>query len=213
MNTPTRTTLSLLFLCLICNDSRAVAPCESFDDIKIAQTQAADEVKVGLNKQRMTTLDSVVSTPQSAKDAGCLDGILGVNLGVFTVDFANLWAPLYDQFKSDLLSQACAAATDYVNQQTAQLTASLDTPFGSISLTQGSAISDWQSVVRTDVQLSNVELTNQISTGVLGAIPLPVASTAVANKVTTSEVSAVVDKITISGNLKTALDVNSLWGN
>jgi hypothetical protein len=184
-------------------------------DPTVAEKQQAEieGLMVGLNKNAKSTIDAVVSAPQDAIDSGCLDGILGLDLSVFSIDLTNLWGPLYDQMKSDLLSQACAAATDYVNQQTAQLTASLDTPFGSISLTQGSAISDWQSVVRTDVQLSNVELTNQISTGVLGAIPLPVASTAVANKVTTSEVSAVVDKITISGNLKTALDVNSLWGN
>lgn len=179
----------------------------------VAEQQREDvsQLMADLNTDAKSVVDQVVSAPQDAIDSGCLGGILGLDLSVFSVDLTNLWAPLYSQFKQQLLSQACSAATDYVNSQTAQLATTLNTPLGGVSLTQGTAITDWQSVVRTDVTLSNTELNNKITTGLLGDIPATSASTRTPSRVTTNEVSEVVDKITPTGGVKGGLDVINFW--
>lgn len=179
----------------------------------VAEQQREDvsQLMADLNTDAKSVVDQVVSAPQDAIDSGCLGGILGLDLSVFSVDLTNLWAPLYSQFKQQLLSQACSAATDYVNSQTAQLATTLNTPLGGVSLTQGTAITDWQSVVRTDVTLSNTELNDKITTGLLGDIPATSASTRTPSRVTTNEVSEVVDKITPTGGVKGGLDVINFW--
>lgn len=177
------------------------------------QRSQIDALMANLNTDAKNVVDTVVSAPQDAIDSGCLDGILGLDLSVFSVDLTNLWGPLYDQFKNQLLSQACSAATDYVNSQTAQLATTLNTPLGGVSLTQGSAITDWNSVVRSNVTLSNTELNNRITTGLLGDIPTQTPSTTAPTQINSSEVSEITDKITPAGDVKTALDLKSLWGN
>lgn len=191
----------------------SATPCPPQVDVEAAQDAAVAQHKADVNTSAKSAIDSIISSPLSAKDAGCLDGILGLDLSFFAVDALDLWGPLYDQFKNQLLSQACSAATDYVNSQTAQLTASLSGPLGGVTITQGSSISDWQSVVRADVTLSNTELNNRITTGVLGDVPAIPANNQAPTVINSGDLSEVVDRISPAGDVKTGLDIMSLWGN
>lgn len=206
-----RTASACIFMLPIASHSATTCPNPA--DIIAAQNAATDTHITNINSAAKTVLDSIVSTPQTAKDAGCLDGILGLDLQLFAVDITNIWGPLYNQFKQQLLSQACSAATDYVNAQTAQLTGKLSGTLGGITITRGTAITDWQSVVRSDVNLSSAALTNLISTGTLGEVPPSVGSTRTASRVTTNEESEVVDKISPFEDIKSVINSIDFWSN
>jgi len=128
-----------------------------------------------MNQSAKEVADTVISEPQSAEDAGCLSDVQGIDLSLFTVDLLNVWGALYDTIKDQIISGTCDAATNYINQQSGQLDTNLEAPFGlgSISISQSSAIDDWQSVVTSDVELDNTELVTKVTTDTLGQVPPP----------------------------------------
>lgn len=188
-------------------------------NISIAQTiaeqqkQKVDELLAQMNQSAKEVADDVISDPQNALDAGCLSGIQGIDLSVFSVDFTNIWGALYNNVKDSILNSACSAATDWVNNQTAALETQLQMPFGlgGITVTQGTAISEWQSKSTTDVQMTNAELNTKVTTGTLGKVPPPANVSAPAKKATSNQDTPTHNKKTWEGKIEDALDVQTLF--
>ena len=144
---------------------------DSATSIAAQQKEQLEYVIADINASAKTVVDTVVSEPQKAIDGGCLSNIQGIDLSVMSVDPTDIWGAVYSSIKDNLLSMACSAATDWANEQTAQLDLVLETDIGNIELGQGSRISDWQSVQRTDVELSNDEVAEKVTTETLGDLP------------------------------------------
>ena len=177
------------------------------------QKQQVQMLLADMNQSAKEVADNVISEPQSAMDAGCLSSIQGVDLGVFTVDYTNIWGAIYNSLKDQIVNSACDASSNWVNSQTAALDSTLQMPFGmgSISVTQGSTINDWQSALSTDVEMDSTELATQVTTDTLGQVPAPgIVSNAVkkanANKTTPGH-----NKKDWEAELEDMLDVKQLW--
>ena len=96
----------------------------SFSGYCLATPSIADQQKAqvqtllaDMNQSAKDVADTVISNPQNAIDAGCLSGIQGVDLSVFTIDFTNIWGAIYTTVKDKIVNQACTASTDWVNNQ------------------------------------------------------------------------------------------------
>lgn len=183
------------------------------DTIAEQQAEQIEQILVDMNQSAKEVADTVISDPQNAIDAGCLDDIQGIDLSVFTVDFTNIWGPLYQQIKDQLINAACSASTDWVNQQTAMLDGTLTAPLGlgSISISQGSAVDEWQSVVATDVEMDSAELIDQVSTDTLGKIPGVGTIGGSTNRVSSQKQTPSSDKSEYEAKIKEMLDVKQLW--
>jgi len=177
------------------------------------QTEQINQLLVELNKSSKEVADDVISTPQTASDAGCLDGIQGIDLSVFSVDFANIWGALYNTVKDQIVNSVCEASSDWVNDQASVLDTNLEAPLGlgSITIDQGSAINDWQSVVTADVELSNAELATQVTTDTLGQVPAPSIVSGAIKKAETSEQTPGHDKEQLEEELENMLDIGTLF--
>jgi hypothetical protein len=177
------------------------------------QKKKVDELLAQMNQSAKKVADDVISNPQNALDAGCLSGIQGIDLSVFSVDFTNIWGALYKNLKDSILNGACSAATDWVNNQTAALETQLQLPFGlgGITVTQGTAISEWQSKTSTDVQMTNAELNSKVTTGTLGKVTPPANVSGTPKKASTNQDTPIHNKKSWEDKIKDALDVQTLF--
>lgn len=192
----------------------ALTPSISFGQtIAEQQKQKVDELLAEMNQSAKEVADDVISSPQNALDAGCLSDIQGIDLSVFSVDFTNIWGALYNSAKDSILNGACSAATDWVNNQTAALESQLQMPFGlgGITVTQGTAISEWQSKTTADVEMTNTELNTKVTTGTLGQVPPPGNVSGPPKKATSNQDTPTHNKKTWEGKIKDALDVQTLF--
>lgn len=177
------------------------------------QRQQVQTLLADMNQSAKDVADTVISEPQSAIDAGCLSSIQGIDLSVFSVDFTNIWGALYNTIKDQIVNSACTAATDWVNNQTAALDTTLQAPFGlgSISVSQGSALNDWQSALSTDVEMDNTELATQVTTDTLGTVPPPSVVNGAVNKASANQNTPGHNKEDWENRIEDALDVKQLW--
>jgi len=190
--------------------SNAFAADPSIADQQKAQVQT---LLADMNQSAKDVADTIISDPQNAIDAGCLDGIQGIDLSVFSVDFTNIWGALYGSIKDQIINQACTAATDWVNSQTAALDTTLEAPFGlgSISISQGSALTEWQSALSTDVEMDSTELATQVTTDTLGQVPAPGIVSGAVKKASANQTTPGHDKEEWEEKIEDALDVKQLW--
>ncbi len=181
----------------------------------IAEQQASqvDKILVDMNQSSKEVADTVISNPQKAIDAGCLDGINSIDLSVMTIDWTSTWLAIYLALKDKLMNGICNAAEDWANKQTSMLDEKLEAPIGlgNISVTQGSAIKDWQSVQKTDVELSNQELATKVSTEALGNVPSPVIHNTNNTKASSNKDSPSSDKSKWEEKAEERLNMKSLW--
>ena len=182
-------------------------------DIVGPQREQANRVMVDMNQAAKVVADTVVTDPQSSKDAGCLDGILGIDVSVFTIDPTNALNGAYQTIMNMIKNDACNAATSWVNAQTAALDVSLEAPFGigSIDISQGSTLSDWQNVVSTDVEISNQEIYDKVGSKTLGRVPTHIENTAVANKIAPMGLTPSEDKRSKEAALNDMLSAKQIW--
>lgn len=197
----------LLFVMLYSNVAIAASIAEQ------QQTQISD-ILTDMNQSAKEVADTVISNPQNAIDAGCLNNIMGIDLDVFAVDLTNIWSTIYGTIKSQIVDSACSASNDWVNQQTSVLDQSLEAPMGlgSISISQGSAIDEWQSVSTTDVELNNNEITTHVSTDVLGEVPMPSVINNAPSTVSNSDTSPAQNTNDLEDEMENMLDLGKLWG-
>lgn len=183
------------------------------DSVAEQQRDAVRQIMVALNQSSNEIGQEIFSEPQRASDAGCLDGIKGIDLSVFQVDITSVWAALASAVKDNILNSTCNAASDWANEQTAALETSLDAPFGlgSISLSQGNAIDDWQSVTREDVELSAAELANKVTTGTLGQVAARVIPSPGASEIESNEDTPSADREAIEAEFPQILNFKQLW--
>jgi hypothetical protein len=177
------------------------------------QKQQVQTLLADMNQSAKEVADTVISDPQNAIDAGCLSGIQGIDLSVFSVDFTNIWGALYNSIKDQIVNQACSAATDWVNNQTAALDTQLQAPFGlgSISISQGSALNDWQSALSTDVEMDSTELATKVTTDTLGQVPAPGIVSGAVKKASATQDTPGHNKEDWEEKIEDALDVQTLW--
>lgn len=192
----------------------------SFSGYCLATPSIADQQKAqvqtllaDMNQSAKDVADTVISNPQNAIDAGCLSGIQGVDLSVFTIDFTNIWGAIYTTVKDKIVNQACTASTDWVNNQASALDTTLQAPFGlgSISVSQGSALNDWQSALSADVTMDSTELATKVTTDTLGQVPPPGIVSGAVRKATASQSTPGHDKEMWESKIEDALDVKQLW--
>jgi hypothetical protein len=192
----------------------------SVSNVSVADPSIADQQKeqvqtllADMNQSAKDVADTIISDPQNAIDAGCLDGIQGIDLSVFSVDFTNIWGALYGSIKDQIINQACTAATDWVNSQTAALDTTLEAPFGlgSISVSQGTALTEWQSALSTDVEMDSTELATQVTTDTLGQVPAPGIVSGAVKKATANQTTPGHNKEEWEEKIEDALDVKQLW--
>jgi len=178
------------------------------------QKQQVDTLLADMNQSARDIAYTVISDPQSALDGGCLSSLQGIDLSIFSVDIASIWGALYNITKSQILNQACTATTDWANNQTSALDTTLQAPFGlgSISVSQGSALNDWQSVLSTDVELDNTEIATLVTTKNLGQIPAPGIVSAGVQKASANQTTPGHDKEAWEDRIGEALDLKQLWG-
>lgn len=189
-------------------------PCYSQDaSVSEQQAQAVRQVMVALNRNSNEIGQRIFSEPQRAADAGCLDGIKGIDLSVFRVDFTSAWSALTREIKDQILNGTCSAASDWANDQAAALETSMEAPMGmgSITLSQGSAIGDWQSVTREDVELSEAELNTKVTTGTLGQVPARTIPTPGADPIESTQDTPSSNKETIEAEFPEILKFKQLW--
>ena len=181
----------------------------------VADTQR-DQVSLVLadmNKSAKEVIDTVVRDPQNAIDAGCLDGIMGIDVSVFAIDHTNVLNGVYQTIMNMIKNDVCNAATAWVNAQTAELDITLEAPFGlgSIDISQGSTVSDWQNVVSTDVEISNQEIYDKVGTKTLGRVPTHQENLDVANELAPTGISPSQDKREKEQSLFEMIDVKQIW--
>lgn len=177
------------------------------------QAQAVRDIMVALNQSSNEIGQQIFTEPQRAADAGCLDGIKGIDLSVFRVDITSAWTALTSQIKDQILNGTCSAASDWANDQTAALETSMDAPYGlgNISLTQGNAVTDWQSVTKQDVELTAAELAQKVTTGTLGQVPNRTIPSAAADTIESNENTPSSDKEGLEAEMPQILNFKQLW--
>lgn len=177
------------------------------------QAEAVRQVMVALNRSSNEIGQQIFSEPQRAAEAGCLDGIKGIDLSVFTVDFTSAWSALTREIKDRILNGTCSAASDWANDQTAALETSMEGPMGmgSITLSQGTAIDDWQSVTREDVELSEAELNTKVTTGTLGQVPARTIPTPGVAPIQSTQDTPSSNKEAIEAEFPEILKFKQLW--
>lgn len=189
-------------------------PCFSQDtSVSEQQAEAVRQVMVALNQSSNEIGQQIFSEPQRAADAGCLDGIKGIDLSVFTVDFTSAWSALTREIKDRILNGTCSAAADWANEQAAALETSMEGPMGmgSITLSQGTAIDDWQSVTREDVELSDSELSTKVTTGTLGQVPPRTIPTPGVDPIESTQDTPSSNKEAIEAEFPEILKFKQLW--
>ncbi|MCH9665909.1 MAG: hypothetical protein K0U41_08710 [Gammaproteobacteria bacterium] len=177
------------------------------------QNQAVQEIMVALNQSSNEIGQQIFTEPQRAADAGCLDGIKGIDLSVFRIDITSAWTALTSQIKDQILNGTCSAATDWANEQTTALDTNMDIPYGlgNISLSQGNAVGDWQSVIKQDVEMTSEELSQRVTTGTLGQVPNRTIPSAAADTLGSNENTPSNDKEELEKELPKILNFKQLW--
>lgn len=177
------------------------------------QKEQVQKLLVEMNQSSKELADTIISEPQKAIDAGCLDSIHGIDLSVFTIDFTNIWGALYNSIKDKILNQACDAANTWANSQMAKLNTTLEAPLGlgKITIGQGTAIKDWQSAVTKDVKMDNTELATQVTTDTLGQVPPPGLVSKAVKKAEASQDTPGHNKEDWEAKIKDMLDIKQLW--
>lgn len=177
------------------------------------QNQAVRDIMVALNQSSNEIGQQMFTEPQRASDAGCLDGIKGINLSVFRIDITSAWTALTSQLKDQILNGTCSAATDWANDQTSALETNMDAPYGlgNISLSQGNSVGDWQSVTKQDVEMSAAELARKVTTGTLGQVPNRTIPSAAPDTLKSTENTPSSDKERLESELPKILDFKQLW--
>ncbi len=170
-----------------------------------------------MNNSALEVIDTVTSNPQKAIDSGCLDDIRSIDLSVFTIDLTNIWEPIYATLKDQIFNMVCDAAEQHINNITEKLTFDLQGPFGlsSVSVVQGDAISDWQSVTNSDVQLDSTALVQKVSTKTLGTVPTAAQIDAAVKSLDTHAAADAIrgnDKEKLESQFKQMLDLNTFFG-
>lgn len=177
------------------------------------QADAVRELMIAMNQSSNEIGQQIFTAPQRASDAGCLDGIMSIDLSVFRVDFTSAWSAILGQVKDAILNTTCSAASDWANDQTAALETSMEAPYGlgSISISQGTAIDDWQSVTRESVALSAAELANKVTTGTLGQVPDRTIPSQSPNAIESSQDTPSSDKESMESELPRSFNFRELW--
>jgi len=82
----------------------------------------------------------MLDQPEPAKEQACLDNLMGINLDVFAVNPANIYAGLFDQLMDQIMAMACQAVEDGWNDAASALEADYQLPYdlGGVSLTASS---------------------------------------------------------------------------
>jgi len=142
------------------------------DDMTASEKQ---NEKINLLMESMKTagrerINSIVVTPPSTEELGCLTNIRGIDISVFKVDPLDAWGLLYDQLKKQLYNQVCKGVSDWTNDVNTLVDNALQNPYidYDITLDRTTDSAVWESIPTADVELTNDELDNVIATDILG---------------------------------------------
>ncbi len=181
------------------------------------QKQQIELLLTDMNNSALEVIDTVTSNPQKAIDSGCLDDIRSIDLSVFAIDLTNIWEPIYATLKDQIFNMVCNAAQKHINNITEKLTFDLQAPFGlsSVSVVQGDAITDWQSVTNSDVELDSTALVQKVSTKTLGTVPSAAQIEAAVKSLDTHAAAEAIrgsNKEKLESQFEQMLDLNTFFG-
>jgi hypothetical protein len=170
--------LTVLFASLFLSSSTfaSLYDCPDSDDSLACQQKSQIEaIWVDMNQSANTLVDDIMTFPESAVEAGCLDNIRSIDISILTIDPLSIWTDIYSSLKDELISQVCSAVEDKVNELSAELETDLEAPLGlgSISITSGYSIDTFSELTDTRVKLTNSEAKEEVVESVLGDYSVP----------------------------------------
>tara|TARA_R110001583_G_scaffold176714_1_gene331511 strand:- start:3776 stop:4465 length:690 start_codon:yes stop_codon:yes gene_type:complete len=165
--------VSIALSCLVNNaNASSVYDCEDGDDsLACRQKENIEEIWVDMNQSASTVVDDIMTAPEAAVEAGCLDDIRSIDLSVMTVDPYSLWSEIYSSLKDQLTSQVCSAVEDKINEQTEKLDTTLEAPLGlgEVSVSNSYDINSFDELTETRVKLTNDEAKKDVVESVFGS--------------------------------------------
>lgn len=146
---------------------------EGDDSIACKQKAQIEEIWVDMNKSATYLTDELVQNPQSVIEAGCLDGIMQMDLSVITIDPYGIWNTVYAGIKDQLINMACSAVQDKINEATEYLETKLEAPMGlgSVSLQQRGRVDSFSEIQESRVLMDNSEAKNTVIKEVFDEYP------------------------------------------
>ena len=191
----------------------------SGEEILEHQRKQIENVMVDLNKASKDLYETMTTEPQNVVESGCLGDLRNISLDGLVVDPADLLAGVYASLKDQLYDLACNAASDFANQATEKLNASLELPYGlgKVGVSQGGGIgTDPKNIFKTEVTIDSDEVAVDVTEGVLKDARISPYSVSrnvrelqerVGDKGTASKKRNELEK-----NLEGMLDINKLFG-
>lgn len=108
---------------------------------------AANETRKSASEAAAKSVSTIVTAPERAIDAGCLDNIRMMKADLTLIDpsFA-LVGQIVDRMMTDLLSQACQSITDNVNSATDKWAGGFSDDYGLIdaNVGHGATVKNWK---------------------------------------------------------------------
>ena len=134
------------------------------------QQEQIENIMVDINQSSKELYETMTTKPQNVVESGCLGNLRNISLDGLVVDPADLLAGVYASLKDQLYDMACSAASDFANQATEKLNASLELPYGlgKIGVSQGSGIGkDPDNIFKTEVTIDSDEVASDVTEGIL----------------------------------------------
>lgn len=216
----TLTKISLLLTCFAAPSfASSIYDCPEGDEsFACKQKENVDAIWVDMNKTASNVVDNIMTAPESAAQAGCLDDIRSINTSIMTVDPFSIWSEVYQGIKDQLITQVCSAVEDRINEQTTKLAFTLEAPLGlgSVGVDQSYDIETFDELTNTRVQLSNREAKNKVVGDVFGDYTVPTAKHFTEKSMDkefleTQGVSKRADRNKAEENIESIIDFNRLW--
>lgn len=92
------------------------------DGLTAEQKKIVDAAAKAQNLKASQLANSIISEPLSAKEAGCLDQIMGVDLSVFKVNgVGSIWDAAYNMVMNQIKNLSCSAVSDWAKDQTGRV--------------------------------------------------------------------------------------------
>lgn len=155
------------------NSGGAFSCPEGDDSIACHQKKQVEEIWIDMNQSVSTLTDELVTNPDKAIEAGCLDDIMQLDLSVITVDPYGVWNTVYAGLKDELMNMACSAVEEKLNEATAYLDLKLEAPMGlgSVSLGQSGHAQSFSDAQDARVHMNNNEARDEVINQVFGEYP------------------------------------------
>ncbi|MCU7951322.1 MAG: hypothetical protein KZQ64_04710 [gamma proteobacterium symbiont of Bathyaustriella thionipta] len=112
------------------------------------------------NEKTGIQIQEFITEPLPADSQACLDGLMGIDLDIFSVDPSGRWKKVAQKLRDEMMDMACDAASTAWNDAVTALEGSMQLPYdlGGITISATSSKSEWGVKDSSEFELSASEI-------------------------------------------------------